>query len=149
MKEVNREKLARIDARFGRKPDQRPSADFEAAYLRLRETILRPLMQDIATELRRLGHEPRIDEDAKPHEGERISPCITLHLGLAGRGEKAGYISVGIVVDKEPAEVLAWLVAPPTPFDLGHYAHPEAITEGHAEQLLMDAVEHLYSQSCT
>lgn len=148
MKEYNREKLARIDARFGKKHASQPSADFEAAYVHLRETILRPVMQDIASELRKLGHDPRIDEDAKAHERERISPCITLHLGLAERGEKSGYISLGIVVGKEPPEVLAWLVAPPTPFDLGHYADPKTISEEHVEQLLMNAVEHLFAQSC-
>lgn len=147
MKESNREKLALIDARFGRKSASLPSADFEAAFLHLRRTILQPLMQEMALELRRLGHEPRIDEEAKQHEGERISPCITLHLGLAQRGERAGTISLGVVVGKEPREVLAWLVAPPTPFDLGHYAHPNEINADHAEQLLMNAVEHLFAHS--
>ncbi|MBK9260045.1 MAG: hypothetical protein IPM54_09440 [Polyangiaceae bacterium] len=149
MKEHNRMKLALIDARFGKKSALSPSADFEAAFVRLRERILRPIMQDVASELRRLGHDPTIDEDAKLHESERISPCITLHLGLAQRGSKSGYISFGIVVGKEPGEVLAWLVAPPTPFDLGHYAQPDTISEAHVEQLLVDAVEHLFAHSST
>ncbi|EYF00207.1 hypothetical protein [Chondromyces apiculatus] len=148
MREHNLNRLALIDARFGRATAVEGAEEaFDEAFLRVREAVLRPVMEDVAGELRKLGHAPRIAVEDLDHEGDPMRSCIVLHLGKRGRGEASGYVAFGVVRDGPAPEVLAWLMAPPTPFDLLRYAHPDRIDEGHVEQLLVDAIEQLFARS--
>jgi hypothetical protein len=146
VKEHNKSRLALIDARFGRAPVERGEPDFDAAFLKARDAVIRPAMEEVAAELERLGHTPRITFDAINHEDSRIEPCIALHLGQRGRGEASGFVALGVARDERAPNVLAWLVSPPTPFDLDRHAHPDEIRPDYMEQLLVDAVEHLFSR---
>lgn len=146
MKEHNRHRLALIDARFGRsKSDSSDAEAFEAAFFRVCDEVIRPVMEDVAAELGKLGHAPRIETGKLLHEDEWISPTISLRLGMRGRGEDSGYAAFGVLRWGAQPEVLAWLLVPPTPFDLYRYAHPNDIQADNVEQLLVDAVEHIFA----
>jgi hypothetical protein len=148
VKEHNRHRLALIDARFGRpKIDPASAEAFEDAFLRVSQDVIRPVMQDVASELEKLGHSPRIELGKLMHEGDWIQPAIGLHLGIRGRGEQSGFVAFGILRWEAFPEVLAWLVVPPTPFDLRRYAHPREIQPDHVEQLLVDATEHVFAHA--
>lgn len=147
MKEHNKNRLALIDARFGKARAAQSGAEgFEAAFLCARDAVLRPVMEDVAKELSGLGHAPRISLDELDHEGEVCRPCVALHLGIRGRGEAPGSIAFGVSRSRGAPDVLAWLVAKGAPFDLRRYAHPDQIDEGQVEQLLVDAIEQIFSR---
>jgi hypothetical protein len=136
-----------MDARFGDRPGASPSTEaFEQIFARACLAVIRPVMEDVAGELEKLGHAPRITTEALSHEGDSVGPCIALHLGLRGRGEGSGYVAFGVVHDRAAPEVLAWLVAEPTPFDLQRYTRPDAISADNVEQLLIDAIEQLFAR---
>jgi hypothetical protein len=146
VKEHNLHRLALIDARFGRtKTDPSGVEAFDDAFVRVSNEVIRPVMADVASELEKLGHAPRIETGKLLHEGDWISPTISLHLGLHGRGEHSGYVAFGVLRWEAVPEVLAWLMVPPTPFDLQRYAHPSDLHADHLEQLLVDATEHLFA----
>jgi len=148
VKEQNKHRLALIDARFGARsrggaPDEREA--FERAFGRARDAVIVPVMEDVAEELRALGHDPRVTLDDVEHEGDRPRPAVALRLGLRGRGEQDNYVAFGVVTKFGRVEVLAWLVRRPPPFDLLRYAHPDELAADHVEQLLVDAIEQLFS----
>ena len=146
MKEHNRHRLALIDARFGHaKTSALGEEAFEDAFLRVCGEVIRPVMEDVASELEKLGHAPYIEMGKLWHEGEWISPTISLHLGIRGRKENSGYVAFGVLRWDENPEVLAWLLVPPTPFDLLRYDHPNNIAADQVEQLLVDAAEQLFA----
>lgn len=146
MKEHNRHRLALIDARFGQpRADPSDAEAFDDAFLRVSNAVIRPVMEDVAMELKALGHAPRIEMGALPHEGTTISPTIALYVGMRGRGDDSGFVAFGVTREGPLTEVLAWLVVPPRPFDLLRYEHPDAIDAGHVEQLLVDAIEHIFA----
>ena len=148
MKEQNRHRLALIEARFGRPKTAAADAEaFDEAFLRVSQEIIRPVMEDVASELEKLGHAPRIEIGKLMHEKAWISPAIGLHLGMRGRGSHSGYVAFGVLRWNVIPEVLAWLVVPPTPFDLLRYPHPDAIHSDQVEQLLIDATEHLFAHA--
>jgi hypothetical protein len=148
MKEHNRHRLALIDARFAKTNDERSLGEaFDDAFLRVSNDVIRPVMNDVAAELEKLGHSPRIETARLSHEGNVVFPTIALHVGMRGRGEHSGYVAFGVARDGSVPEVLAWLVVPPRPFDLLRYAHPDEIQADHVEQLLVDATEHLFAHA--
>jgi hypothetical protein len=148
MKEHNRHRLALIDARFGRTNAERADAQaFEEAFLRVANDVIRPVMEDVIAELKKLGHSPRIETGRLPHEGNSIFPAIALYVGMRGRGEQSGYVAFGVAREGVVTDVLAWLVVPPRPFDLLRYAHPNEIVADHVEQLLIDTTEHLFTHT--
>jgi len=146
VKEHNRARLALIDARFCKPRAPTDEIDFEAAFLRVCESIIRPAMEDVAEELEKLGHSPEVIVGPVDHEGSTIAPCIALHVGQRGREKTSGFVALGVAKDGPSKHVLAWLLAPPTPFDLDRHAHPDEIRADYMEQLLIDAVEHLFSR---
>lgn len=147
MKEQNKNRLALIDARFGKRAALGGEMEgFEAAFQRVRDAVLLPVMDDVAAELLRLGHAPWIGLDDLDHEGDACRPCIALHLGIGGIREAPGFIAFGVSRSGGAPDVLAWLVAADTPFDLRRYARPEHIEKDHVEQLLIDAVEQIFSR---
>jgi len=68
-------------------------------------------------------------------------------VGMRGRDSFSGFVAFGVLRWSAVPEVLAWLVVPPTPFDLLRYAHPREIQTDHVEQLLIDATEHLFAHA--
>jgi hypothetical protein len=148
MKEHNRYRLALIDARFGRPTTQASDGEaFDDAFLRVSQEVIRPVMEEVASELEKLGHAPRIEMGKLKHENAWISPAIGLYVGMRGRDSFSGFVAFGVLRWSAVPEVLAWLVVPPTPFDLLRYAHPREIQTDHVEQLLIDATEHLFAHA--
>jgi hypothetical protein len=148
MKDHNRYRLALIDARFGRtNPASSEVEAFDDAFLRVCNDVIRPLMNDVASELEKLGHSPRIEAGKLSHEGQWIFPTLALYVGMRDRGDHSGYVAFGVIRAGSVPEVLAWLVVPPRPFDLLRYAHPNEIQADHVEQLLVDATEHLFAHA--
>jgi hypothetical protein len=115
-------------------------AAFLRAFEEARERVLRPILEEFAAELRRVGHEPRIaiDEAAE-------APSIELVLGLRGADVPPGSNLVGFSVIRWTGapEVLAYLVVRPPPMDLERFASPEEIDANQAEQMVLDAIEHV------
>lgn len=147
MKEHNKARLALIDARYGRTEEAASEPDFEAAFLRVRDEVIRPMMEEVASELRRFGHTPEISVEPLVHEEETISPCISLWPGYRGRSDFPGFVALGVSSSRKRKEVLAWLLVPPMPFDLERHAHPDEIHADYVEQCMVDAIEHLFSRA--
>jgi hypothetical protein len=145
MKEHNRLRLERMSARYDAHRHAEEASD-DAAFLRAfdeaRERVIRPMMEELAVELRKAGHAPRIAIDEAAEK-----PSIELCLGLKGAAAEAGWNLVGFCVIRWRAvpEVLAYLVVRPPPMDLMRYASPAEIDAGHVEQLLVDAAEHVFA----
>jgi hypothetical protein len=143
MKEPNRLRLERLMARYAARRREVVTAD-EAAFLRAfdeaRARVIRPILEELAAELRRAGHAPRIVIDAAAE-----TPSIELELGLQGAGAPPGSNLVGFSVIRWTGapEVLAYLVVRPPPMDLERFASPEEITPDQVEQMVVDAIEHV------
>lgn len=142
MKEQNRFRLERLSKRFAKRVADKSEAreeEFLRAFEEARERVLSPLMEEFAVALREAGHDSRVVLDSGPH-----APSVELSLGLAGG--KASRNAVGFAVIRwkgYPLQVLAYLEANPPPFDLFRYAHPSEIQADAAEQIVIDAIEHL------
>jgi hypothetical protein len=78
--EQNRLRIERLTARYADRLGARAlpeEAELLRAFADLRERALRPAMEEIAAELRRAGHSPRVVVDDSP-----LTPAIELELGL-------------------------------------------------------------------
>lgn len=143
MKDQNRLRIARLAERYARRRVETASRDdegFARAFDDVRREVLRPVLEEVAAELRRCGHEPSIAVDVGAE-----TPSIELRLGLAG-APSAAPNRVGFCVirrDESPMQVLAYLEATPPVFDLVRFARPSDIGPDQAEQLVVDAVEHI------
>ena len=155
MKDQSKYRLALIHQRFAprRAAAESTGESFAEAFVRVRDALLRPLMEEVAAELRGLGHAPSISIEPIEHEGRRCAPAIALALGIAGVTGRRNEIvfavirwTVGGKADDDP-EVLAYQQKDRTPFDLFRYAHPDDITADAVEQLLVDATESLFAQN--
>ncbi|WP_437579685.1 hypothetical protein [Sorangium sp. So ce887] len=142
MKEHNRLRIERLTARYARRIEaaRAPAeVDFISEFEDLRERVLRPPMEELAAELRRAGHAPRIVID----EGHD-TPSIELALGL--RDAKASRNVVGFCVIRwtgYPLQILAYLEVNPTPFDLERFARAADVGPDRVEHLLVEAIEQI------
>ncbi|MRG94291.1 hypothetical protein [Polyangium spumosum] len=145
MKEQNKNRLSTITGRYAARQREKAAPDrcaFDAAFVEARERVLRPVFEDFAAELRAAGHEAIVVDD-----GAKETPSIELVLGIGGAKPKAEGDRVAfVVITRRPTpEVLAYLVVRPPPLDLLRYASPSAITAGEVEQVLIDAIEHIFA----
>lgn len=142
MKEQNRLRLERLTVRFARRVAEKAAAreeEFVLAFADVRERVLAPLMEEFAASLREAGHDARVLPDSGPH-----APSVELSLGLAGGKASRNVVGFAVIRWKGyPLQVLAYLEANPPPFDLVRFAHPFEIQADAAEQILIDAIEHL------
>ncbi|WP_437489891.1 hypothetical protein WME75_11620 [Sorangium sp. So ce1014] len=142
MKEHNRLRIERLTARYARRIEaaRAPAeVDFLSEFDDLRERVLRPPMEELAAELRKAGHAPRIVID----EGHD-TPSIELALGL--RDAKASRNVVGFCVIRwtgYPLQILAYLEVNPTPFDLERFARAADVGPDRVEHLLVEAIEQI------
>lgn len=144
MKEASRHRLGlmlkRYDARLTEKA-VRARAPFEEAFRRVREAVIRPVMEAAAAELRAGGHAPRIAID----EGND-TPNIVLAAGLRSASPDAHNVVAFCVIQRRAApEVLSYLTATPPAMDLQRYASPDEITADHVEQLVVDSLEQIFA----
>jgi hypothetical protein len=145
MKEQNKNRLATITGRYATRQREKAALDrraFDAAFVEVREKVLRPMFEDIAAELRSSGHTAVIVDD-----GAKDTPSIELALGIGGGDPRDGGDRVAfVVIARRPVpEVLAYLVVKPPVMDLIRYASPSDIRAEEVEQLLIDAVEHIFA----
>ncbi len=155
MRDQNKNRLALIHRRFGQRdaPPSPPTRTFEQRFARVREEVIQPVMEEVAAELRALGHAPEISTDPVEHEGLRCDHAIALRLGIRGVRDRLNHIALAVIrwkIDgkaEETPEVLAFHQKDRVPFDLFRYASPEDITKDIVEQLLVDSVESLFAQN--
>jgi hypothetical protein len=156
LKEQNKQRLELIHRRFAPQVALvEPTGEtFEEAFVRVRDAVLRPVMDEVARELTALGHAPTISCDPVPHEGRVAEHAIALGLGIRGAPpSRKNHVVFGVMrwapggkAAPEP-EVLAFHEKDTTPFDLFRYPHPDAITADAVEQLLVDSIESLFAQN--
>jgi hypothetical protein len=138
----NRNRLALITQRFAARDAARRGADrraFEEAFLRVRDAVIRPVLEEVAEALRGAGHAPRVSDD----EAEE-RPSVELHLGIRGRCAR-NLVGYALIERRGAPEVLAYLDVDRPCLDLMRYAHPSEITAERVEQLVVDAVEHIFA----
>jgi hypothetical protein len=144
MKEQNRNRIAIITGRYDKRIAERGRArndDFDADFERARRDVIRPAMEDIAAELARVGHSPTITLD-----GCKEVPSIELRLGIHGADPAwPNVIAYCVVRRRGMPEVLAYLDVNRPVMDLIRYAHPKEIAADQVEQLVLDAVEHIFA----
>lgn len=144
MKDQNRNRIAIITGRYDKRLAERAKEredDFEADFERARREVIRPAMEEIAEELTRAGHFPTITLD-----GCKETPSIELRLGIRGAEPSwANFVAYCVIRRREKPEVLAFLDVNRPAMDLMRYAQPSEITAEQVEQLLLDAVEHVFA----
>jgi hypothetical protein len=147
MNEQNRARLTRMVARWERQraalaqdeAEREREAIFRADLARVMATVLRPVIEDIGAELRRAGHDYRVEEGSP--EG---SPRLDLYLLVRGRSGSKDLIQ--FVVRRDPergSELIAELVLRGPPFELHRFSSPSELTADLAEHLLVDTVEQI------
>ncbi len=144
MKEQNRLRLGRLTARYADRIEAKQTSD-ESSFLRefeeVRDRVLRPAMEEIATELRAAGHKPEILLDKGPE-----TPSIELALGLHKGPGKRNVVGFCVIRwSNYPLQILAYLEVNPPKFDLERFANAAELNENHVEQMVVDAVEHIIS----
>lgn len=155
MKDQNRNRLALIHQRFARREAAASTTveTFEQRFARVAREVIQPVMEDVATELRALGHTPELSTDPVEHEGRRCPDAIALRLGIRGVGGRLNHVVFAVIRWKiggkteETPEVLAFHQKDRMAFDLSRYDGPEEITRDIVEQLLVDSVESLFAQN--
>lgn len=142
MHEQNKNRLALITERFASRSAARAHADrraFDEAFVTAREALIRPVFEEVAEELRRAGHAPIVVMD----EAEE-RPSIELRLGIRGRSGR-NLVAYVVIQRRAEPEVLAYLDVDTPVLDLIRYEHPSAIRAEMVEQLVVDAIEHIFA----
>lgn len=145
MKEHSRSRIALITGRYAAREQERQGSDrraFDDAFGAARDAVILPALEEIAAELRAAGHAPRIVCD-----GAAEAPSVELTLGIRGVDAAPGADLVGfsVIQRREVPEVLAYLVVRPPAMDLLRFADPAEITGYQVEQLVIDAIEHVFA----
>ncbi len=144
MKDQNRNRLALITSRYEKRLIERGAVveeSFEVAFERARSEVIRPVMEEVAAELRSSGHSPTITLD-----GCKEKPSIELWLGIRGADPAwANLVAYNVIRRRGRTEVLAFLDVNRPPMDLVRHGHPSEIGPEQVEQLVLDAVEHIFA----
>lgn len=146
MNEQNKHRLARITERYAARkgsPQHPDRAAFDEAFRRAQTAVIEPVFEEVAAELRASGHAPEVLIDA-----EREAPSVTLRLGIQGvpHADPENDRIAFMVIARRPAlEILAYLVVRPPPMDLLRFASADELTQDKVEQLVVDAVEHIFA----
>ncbi|MDI1445073.1 hypothetical protein [Polyangium sp. 6x1] len=145
MKEQNKNRLATITGRYASRQREKAALDrkaFDAAFVEVREKVLRPVLEDIAAELRGAGHAAVVVDD-----GAKETPSIELVLGIGGKKptDEGDRIAFVVIMRRPDPEVLAYLVVRPPALDIVRFASPSDISAEQVEQILIDAVEHIFA----
>jgi hypothetical protein len=145
VKEHSRNRLALITDRYAARQQEKQEGDrpaFHDAFRAARDAVIRPVFQEIADELAKAGHAPLIVDD-----GARETPSIELSLGIKGAPPvpSADRIGFSVIERREQPEILAYLVVRPPPMDIVRYASADEINAYAVEQLVIDAIEHIFA----
>ncbi len=116
---------------------------FARELARVREAVLSPALAAIADELRRAGHDLRVEASEEP-------PRLDVHVLVAGRSGSKDLIQLLVRVDPvRGRELVAELVLKRSPVELTRFAWPGEITPDVAERLFIDAIEQLFASPPT
>ncbi|HEY4119244.1 MAG TPA: hypothetical protein VGM56_15360 [Byssovorax sp.] len=128
---------ARLAARHGAATSDEARAAFEADFVRQRDAVLVPLLQDLGVALARAGHAFEIELDA----GER-RPGATFRVLLSG-GARGNRNEILFYVQHADASEVIVHLALRNEFELVRYQSIAAMTHAALEQMLVDGLEHL------
>jgi len=145
VKDHNKNRLATITGRYAARQREKAALDrsaFDAAFVATRDAVIRPVMEEIAAELRSAGHEAIVQNDRA-----KETPSIELTLGIGGKkpSEEGDRIVFAVITRRPTPEVLAYLTVKPPALDLLRFASPSEITAEQVEQIVVDAVEHVFA----
>jgi hypothetical protein len=114
---------------------------FARDYERAIAAVVRPAMEEIGAELARSGHGYRVEEGQT--EGRRTLAFYVLITGA--RRDAANVIRFFLASYAGRSEVIAEVEFARNPMELTRYREIEGITAAVIEQLLVDAVEHIFA----
>ncbi len=145
MKDHNLHRLDLITGRYAARRGEKAkdSRDgYERAFREVRDAVIRPVMEEIAEALRSRGHAAAVAIDLAQE-----TPSVELSLGIAGVPPVAGAdrVTFSVIARRDALEVLAFLTVKPPPMDIVRFAQPDEITRDEVEQLVIDAVEHIFA----
>jgi len=154
--EQNRLRLERIATRYGARTAQAESepraeaqdgdeddAAFLAAFERVRNDVLRPVMAEVGMQLKRAGYLFRII-----HGGDRLSPSIDLQVLLANRGDSKDTIRFFARKDVERGwQVIGEVELKRSPIELTRFEDIAQIAHDVVEHLVIDAVEQMFAST--
>jgi hypothetical protein len=144
MKEHNRLRLARLTARYAERRKQPSGTEPTAAlteFAELCRSVLQPVLEEVAAELRRAGHDPQIERGSDPSR-----PSLELALGLRGAAAKRNVVGFAVIArEGQPLEIQAYLEVNPPRFDLDRFSSAAALTSDVAERIVVEGVEHVLS----
>jgi hypothetical protein len=141
----SRHRISLITARYAARQAEKYAGDrraFDESFRAVAARVIRPVMDEIARELREAGHAPRVAIDEF-----RETPSIELALGVRGAPEEGGMNRIGFaVIDRRGRpEVLVYLVVRPPPMDIVRFESPDEIAPDFVEQKLVDSLEHIFA----
>jgi hypothetical protein len=142
MNEQNRARLSRMVARWDRQraalgqgeAERGRAAAFHAELDRVRALVLCPVIEDVGAELRRAGHDYRVEESA---------PGLDLHLIVQGRSGSEDLVQFVVRKGARGSELVVELVLRSSPFELRRFQQPAELTAEVAEHLLVEAIEQI------
>lgn len=145
MDDSSRHRISLITARYAARQAEKHEDDraaFDESFRAVAAAIIRPVMDEIASQLRQAGHAPRVAIDEF-----RETPSIELVLGIHGAPPLDGADRVGFAVINRRGrpEVLVYLVVRPPPMDIVRFESPREITADFVEQKLVDSLEHIFA----
>jgi hypothetical protein len=145
VREHSKSRIALITGRYAARQREKHQDDrrvFDGSFRAIRDAVIRPVFEEIAAELRAAGPDPRITCD-----GALEAPSVELVLGIQGVQAPPGSDIVGfsVISRREVPEVLAYLVVRAPPMDLIRFAYPTDIAAYQVEQIVLDAIEHVFA----
>ncbi|MGK3994103.1 hypothetical protein [Sorangium sp. So ce1024] len=145
MRDHSKHRLALITGRYAARQREKQEGDrqaFDDAFRAARDAVIRPVLEEIAAELRAAGHAPRVACDEAPE-----TPSVELLLGIRGASAapRGDLIAFSVIQRRAAPEILVYLVVRPPPMDLLRFASADEITAVQVEQLAIDAIEHIFA----
>lgn len=153
MDEVSRLRIRRMTERWDRRRaelgaaaaslEAERAAAFVREVIRVRDEVLRPVLDAVADELRRAGHDLRVEPCDDP-------PRLDVHVLVRGRSGSKDRIQLEVRDDRvRGRELIAELVLKRSPVELARFAWPGDLTTEVAERLFVDALEALFASPPT
>jgi hypothetical protein len=152
MNEQNRLRLDRIATRHAKRAVQgrtetpiktEVDTGFLAAFGRVRDEVLQPVMAEVGLELKAAGHRFRISPG-----GEAASPAVDFHILLPEPRDSKDTIRFLARKDAERGwQVIAELELKGSPVEITRFESAEEITRDVAEQLVVDATEQMFASA--
>jgi hypothetical protein len=145
MKEQNRIRIHLITSRYKNRRNGPADSDRAAGFFRDVERVIasgiRPVMEDLGEELRHAGHYYRIELDVAEHR-----PSIDFVLLLAGANADAKNI-IRFFAWRSPEKELEVVseIEMKHIMEITRHKRLDEITRDVIEQLLVDAVEHIFA----